>query len=77
LRDIVVLILSGKQSALNGTFWSSRDSWSRQVLARNMTFAFSSNQAAGQLTVMTEHKVPIAVIHRQLKLAFNFQSEMK
>lgn len=49
----------------------------RQVLARNLTFAVSSNNAAGQLAVMTANNVPKAVIHRQQKLTFNLQLKMK
>jgi len=38
----------------------SRASGHRQVLTRNLTFGASSNQAAGQLTVVTANNVPIA-----------------
>ena len=51
---------SNRATGLNVGTWPSRVSGRCELVARNLTFMDSMNQAAGQLTVMNENFVPNA-----------------
>jgi hypothetical protein len=62
-----VTVCFGATELVNGSYgslipnissWSSRASGHLEVLARNLTFSVSSNQAAGQLPVAIASNVP-------------------
>jgi hypothetical protein len=57
--------------------WSTRASGNLEVLARNLTFGVSSNQAARQLLFVAANIVPIAVSRRKVELAFVFVLETR